>query len=107
SISGRAIALLLCALLLVATPSLWAQTSSTDALAGYVRGMQLSEPARRLAAMEEFLRSDPSSSLAKDALEIATWDSIRLRDPALCSRWGGELLKRSPQSPLAQAALSM
>ncbi|HET9743771.1 MAG TPA: vWA domain-containing protein [Terriglobales bacterium] len=103
----RAIAISVCALFLFLTPSLLAQASSTDALSGYVRGVQLSDPARRLAAMEEFLRSDPSSSLARDALEIATWDSIQIGDTARCSRWGGELLKRSPRSPLAQAALSL
>jgi tetratricopeptide (TPR) repeat protein len=95
-----------CALFLAVTSSMWAQQSSTAALTSYARGVQLSDPAQRLAAMTEFLHSNPASSLAKDALEIATWDSIRFRDTTLCSRWGGELLKRSPQSPLAQAALT-
>jgi tetratricopeptide (TPR) repeat protein len=102
----RAMTLGLCALFLAVISGVWAQQSSTAALTSYARGVQLSDPAQRLAAMMEFLHSDPASSLAKDAIETATWDSIRLRDTTLCSRWGGELLKRSPQSPLAQAALT-
>ena len=107
--SGRAKVLLaaIWSLFLAVTSSLSAQQSSTAALTGYTRGVQLSDPASRLRAMEEFLRADPASSLAEDALETATWDSIRLADKTLCSRWGAELLKRSPQSPLAEAALTL
>jgi tetratricopeptide (TPR) repeat protein len=91
---------------LLVTTSLWSQ-SSTSALTRYTAGVQLSDPAKRLAAMEEFLLANPASSLAGDAVEIAAWDSIRLADRARCSRWAGELLKRSPENPLAQAALAM
>jgi hypothetical protein len=99
-------AVVLLAMSLLMTSSVWSQ-SSTSALTGYTTGVQLSDPAQRLAAMEEFLIANPTSSLAGDAVEIATWDSIRLADRTRCSRWGGELLKRSPESPLAQAALAM
>src|SRR5436305_1353489 len=97
---------LLLAMSLLMTTSVWSQ-SSTSALTGYTTGVQLSDPAQRLAAMEEFLIANPTSSLAGDAVEIAAWDSIRLADRRRGSRWGGELLKRSPESPLAQAALAM
>ena len=94
------------AVLLTANSTLWPQQSSTAALTAYTSAVQRSEPAQRLKAMEEFLRSEPASSLAQDALECATWDSIRLADAASSARWANELLKRSPASPLAQAALA-
>ena len=90
----------------VGSPSLWSQQSSTAALTAYTTAVQISDPAKRLAAMELFLRSEPDSSLAQDALECATWDAIRLGDAARSARWASELLKRSPASPLAQAALA-
>ena len=90
----------------VVSPSLWSQQSSTAALTAYTTAVQISDPAKRLAAMELFLRSEPDSSLAQDALECATWDAIRLGDAARSARWASELLKRSPASPLAQAALA-
>jgi tetratricopeptide (TPR) repeat protein len=89
------------------TSSLWSQPSSTAALTAYTSAVQLSDPAKRLAAMEQFLRNEPASSLAEDALESATWDSIRLADATRSSRWASELLKRSSASPLAQAALAI
>ena len=91
---------------LAANSALWSQQSSTAALTAYTDAVQLSDPAQRLTAMEQFLRSEPASSLAQDALECATWDSIRLADAARSARWASELLKRSPASPLAQAALA-
>ncbi|HKT24639.1 MAG TPA: hypothetical protein VJR04_08540, partial [Terriglobales bacterium] len=84
----------------VVSPSLWSQQSSTAALTAYTTAVQISDPAKRLAAMELFLRSEPDSSLAQDALECATWDAIRLGDAARSARWASELLKRSPASPL-------
>src|SRR5947209_10354350 len=99
-------AVVLLAMSLLVTTSLWSQ-SSTSALTRYTTAVQLSDAAKRVAAMEEFLLANPASSLAGDAVEIATWDSMRLADRARCSRWAGELLKRSPESPLAQAALAM
>src|SRR3954463_6830672 len=94
-------------LLLFATSTIWSQQSSTAALTAYGNAVQLSDPGKRLAGMEEFLRANPSSSLAGDALEFATWDSMRLADKTRCARWAAELRKRSPESPLAQAALAM
>ena len=95
------------ALFVAVTSSLWSQQSSTSALTAYTKGVQLSDPSKQLAAMEQFLRNEPASSLAEDALECATWDSIRLVDATRSARWGSELLKRSPASPLAQAALAI
>ncbi len=94
-------------LLLAASSSLWSQQSSTAALSAYTNGVQLSDPAKRLVVMEQFLRNEPTSSLRQDALECATWDSIRLADGTRSVRWGTELLKKSPVSPLAQAALAI
>jgi tetratricopeptide (TPR) repeat protein len=94
-------------LLLFVTSTMWSQQSSTAALTAYGNAVQLSDPGKRLAGMEEFLRANPTSSLAGDAVEIATWDSIRLADKTRCARWAAELLKRSPESSLAQAALAM
>jgi len=102
-----AIAATIFALLVPVTSSLWSQQSSTAALTAYTSGVQLSDPAKRLAAMEQFLRNEPGGSLAEDAIECATWDSIRLRDRTRSARWASELLKRSPASPLAQAALAL
>jgi len=95
------------ALFVAVTSSLWSQQSSTAALTAYTNGIQVSDPAKRLAAMEQFLRNGPASSLAEDALECATWDSIRLADATRSARWASELLKRSSASPLAQAALAI
>lgn len=103
---ARAVATAIFALSLAVSSSLWAQQSSTAALTAYTNAVQLSDPAKRLAAMEQFLRSEPASSLAQDALECATWDSIRLGDTARSARWANDLLTRSPASPLAQAALA-
>lgn len=89
-----------------AVSSLWSQQTGTSALAAYTNGVQLSDPAKRLAAMEQFFHDEPGSSLAQDALECATWDSIRLSDATRTEHWGSELLKKSPASPLAQAALA-
>src|SRR3954471_23638058 len=60
-------------LLLFATSTIWSQQSSTAALTAYGNAVQLSDPGKRLAGMEEFLRANPTSSLAGDAVEIATW----------------------------------
>jgi len=104
---ARAIAAAIFALFVPVTSSLWSQQSSTAALTTYTNGVQVSDPAKRLAAMGQFLRNEPASSLAEDALECATWDSIRLQDATRSARWASELLKKSPDSPLAQAALAI
>lgn len=101
-----AFALAIFALSLVVNSSLWSRQSSTAGLTAYTRAVQLSEPAKRLVAMEQFFLAEPASSLVQDALECVTWDSIRLGDTARSARWGSELLRRSPTSPLAQAALA-
>src|SRR6516164_228444 len=95
---ASAIAAVIVALSVAVTSSLWSQQSSTAALTAYTKGVQLSDPAKRLAAMEQFLRNEPGSSLAEDALECATWDSIRLADAPRSARWARELLKKSPAS---------
>jgi tetratricopeptide (TPR) repeat protein len=104
-IGANAIATAIVALLLAVGSSLWSQ-SSTAGLTAYTTAVQLSDPARRLAAMEQFFRAEPASSLVQDALECATWDAIRLGDTARSARWANELLQRSSTSPLAQAALA-
>src|SRR5581483_10867240 len=103
---ARAIAVAIIVLFLAVSSSPWSQQQSTAGLTAYTTAVQVYDPAKRLVGMEQFLRNEPGSSLAQDALECATWDSIRLRDTALAARWGNELLKRSPMSPLAQAALA-
>src|SRR5690348_1246170 len=109
SVNTRAYAIVaaIFAIFIAATSSLWSQQSSTAALAAYTNGVQLSDPVKRLAVMEQFLRNEPSSSLRQDALECATWDSIRLADATRSARWGTQLLKKSPTTPLAQAALAI
>jgi len=101
-----AVAAVIFALFVAVNSSLWSEQSSTAALTAYTNGVQLPDPAKRLAAMEQFLRDEPSSSLAEDALECATWDLIRLADATRSPHWASELLQRSPNSPLAQAALT-
>jgi tetratricopeptide (TPR) repeat protein len=109
SVSARtgasAIAAAIFALLLTVSSSLWSQ-SSTAGLTAYTTAVQLSDPTKRLSAMERFFLAEPASSLVQDALECATWDAIRLGDTARSARWATELLLRSPTSPLAQAALA-
>ncbi len=85
----------------------YSQSGQSNGLTAYVDAIRQSTISDRITAMERYLAMAGSSRLKTDALEFLVWDHLRLGHQAQSGQRAQELLRISPDNPIAIAVLNL